>query len=155
MGQTTGASLAVPPAVRAEHAELHRVLNQARHESGPVGEAAAAVAKLLHRHFLVEEQVALPSLGALKLLSEGGLPDDVDAVIALSQKLKDQLPGMIAEHHRIVKALDSLVAAARATGQREYVSFAEQLAVHAALEEEVLYPAAILVGIYLKLVTQR
>jgi hypothetical protein len=132
--QTAGP--AVPAAMRAEHTELHRVLNRARREPGPVGEAAAEVAKLLHRHFLVEEQVALPCLSVLKVLAEGGIPDDAAEAIALAQRLKDELPRMAAEH-------------------REYLEFAEHLMVHAELEEEVLYPAAILAGNYLKLVTQR
>jgi len=41
--------------------------------------------------------------------------------------------------------------AAETEGDERYIRFAAELMVHAQLEEEVLYPAAILVGEYLKL----
>lgn len=40
--------------------------------------------------------------------------------------------------------------AARAEGHPEHVHFAEKLVLHAKTEEEVLYPATILLGEYLK-----
>ena len=53
---------------------------------------------------------------------------------------------MLAEHERIVGALAKLRAAARAAGAVEYERFAEALVLHAQTEEQVLYPAAILIG---------
>jgi hypothetical protein len=53
---------------------------------------------------------------------------------------------MLAEHRRIVDALDKLRAAARAAGRLEHERFAEALVLHAQTEEQVLYPAAILAG---------
>lgn len=47
-------------------------------------------------------------------------------------------------------ALARLRAAARAAGQAEYASFADALVLHAQTEEQVLYPAAILVGEYVE-----
>ena len=58
---------------------------------------------------------------------------------------------MLQEHRAIVGALEGLVKAAKAENKLEYVHFAEKLMLHAQNEEEVLYPAAILVGEYLKL----
>jgi hypothetical protein len=57
---------------------------------------------------------------------------------------------MLAEHQEIVAALRSLTAAAQEERQRVVVEFAEKLMLHAQTEEEVLYPAAILVGRHLK-----
>jgi hypothetical protein len=51
----------------------------------------------------------------------------------------------------VVAALKNLIAAAEAEKKPEYARFAEKLMLHAQTEEEVLYPAAILVGEYLKL----
>jgi hypothetical protein len=42
--------------------------------------------------------------------------------------------------------VDGLRAAARADGSTAYEQLADQLALHAQTEEEVLYPAAVLVG---------
>jgi hypothetical protein len=47
--------------------------------------------------------------------------------------------------------LQTLVNAAKEEKKIEYVRFAEKLTLHAQTEEEVLYPAAILIGEHLKL----
>jgi hypothetical protein len=53
---------------------------------------------------------------------------------------------MLAEHQAIVAALNELREAAARTGRSEIVAFAEALVEHARTEEEVMYPAAVLVG---------
>jgi hypothetical protein len=58
---------------------------------------------------------------------------------------------MLDEHRQIVGALDKLRSAAREAGRPEYEAFSEALILHAQTEEQVLYPAAILVGDYLAL----
>jgi hypothetical protein len=72
-------------------------------------------------------------------------------VLALADRLEAELPGMLAEHQQIMAALGDLVAAANAEKRPKYAHFAEKLMSHASTEEEVLYPAALLVGRYLKL----
>jgi hypothetical protein len=58
---------------------------------------------------------------------------------------------MLAEHKAIVGALRKLLQAATAEGHAGFASFAQKLILHAQTEEEILYPASILVGEYLKL----
>ena len=58
---------------------------------------------------------------------------------------------MLEEHEAVVAALKNLIAAAEADGRPEYARFAQKLMLHAQTEEEVLYPAAILIGKHLKL----
>jgi hypothetical protein len=53
---------------------------------------------------------------------------------------------MLAEHKEIVAALAKLVDAAKAENKPDVVHFADKLMLHAQTEEQVLYPAAILVG---------
>ncbi len=67
-------------------------------------------------------------------------------VLALTDRLKEDLPQMLAEHQAIVVALEKLSAAAKNAGMTEYVEFARMLELHARTEEEVMYPAAVLVG---------
>ena len=62
------------------------------------------------------------------------------------------MPQMIAEHRQIAELLRQFAKDAEAEGKPEYVAVAEELIVHAQLEEEVLYPAAVLVGAYAALV---
>ena len=53
---------------------------------------------------------------------------------------------MLEEHKRIRAATEKLPAAARDEKAAMHEQFAEALASHARTEEEILYPAAILVG---------
>jgi hypothetical protein len=141
----------IPRPLKVEHEELHAMLRKATKEPGEVGEAAAAVAKLMHPHFVREEEFALPPLGLLRSLSEGKVASEMHEVLTLTDKLKAELGQMLAEHKLIVAALDKLSASATKAGKMEYVDFAKALMLHAQTEEEVAYPAAILIGEYVRL----
>lgn len=138
----------IPQPLKAEHDALHAELVQATRAGGRTGEAARAVASALHPHFLKEEDYALPPLGLLARVARGEQVsgEEARAAIAMASRLKQELPHMLEEHGRIVAALDALAEAARAEGHPAYVGFAEKLVLHARTEEEVLYPAAILLG---------
>jgi hypothetical protein len=136
----------IPKPLQAEHEEVHASLVRATKEPGAVGEAAREVARLLHPHFVREEQFALPPLALLAELARSGVMPGMAEVLPMTRRLKAELPAMLAEHEQIVAALGKLRAAARASGLGEYERFAEALVLHAQTEEQVLYPAAILVG---------
>ncbi|HEY6023585.1 MAG TPA: hemerythrin domain-containing protein [Pseudolabrys sp.] len=142
----------IPPALKAEHEELHAELARATKAGGRTGEAAKAVAKLMHPHFIKEEEYALPPLGLLEGLSKGKIESGMADALKMTDKLEAELPQMLAEHKAIVQALESLVGAAKAENKPDYVHFAEKLMAHARTEEEVSYPTALLVGRYLKAV---
>jgi hypothetical protein len=141
----------IPKPLKTEHAELHADLVDATRAGGRVGEAAKEVAKRLHPHFVREEQFAMPPLGLLAALAKGAVAAGMADVLALTDRLEAELPAMLAEHKDIVAALGDLVAAAKAENKPKHASFAEKLMLHARTEEEVLYPAALLVGRYVKL----
>jgi len=141
----------IPEPLKREHEELHEQLRKATREGGAVGEAAKALAKLMHPHFVKEDEYALPPLGLLPLLAKGSVTPDMTAVLKLTDTLKQELGEMLAEHKTIVAALQVLAEAARRENKPEYVAFAEKLILHAQTEEEVMYPAALLIGEYLKL----
>jgi hypothetical protein len=143
-----------PPSLKAEHDELHGELARAARSGGRTGEAATAVARLMHPHFVKEEEYALPPLGLLSALSSGKIDAEMAAVLPLTDKLARELPQMLAEHKAIVAALERLIAAATAEAKPEYAHFAEKLMAHARAEEEVAYPAALLVGRYIRAVLQ-
>lgn len=142
----------IPPSLKAEHEELHAELARATRAGGRSGEAANAVAKLMHPHFVKEEEYALPPLGLLTALSRGQIESGMAEVIKMTDKLEAELPHMLAEHKDIVAALETLVEAAKAENKLDYVRFAEKLMAHARTEEEVSYPTALLIGRYLKAV---
>ena len=141
----------IPESLKAEHVELHEDLARAIKAGGKTAEAARAVEDVLHPHFLKEEEYALPPLGLLSSLAEGNVSPEMRTVIAMSDKLKADLPHMLQEHRAIVATLEKLSAAAKMEGKTEHALFAQKLMMHARNEEEVLYPATILVGEYLKM----
>jgi len=61
------------------------------------------------------------------------------------------MPGMLAEHRDIHAAAKQRRETGIAAGNDAAVAFAERLITHARQEEEVLYPAAILVGDVLRM----
>ena len=71
---------------------------------------------------------------------------DVSAVLAMTDSLRRELPRMLEEHARIRAAVDALRLAASTEQNPKVRQLADQLALHAQTEEEVLYPAAVLVG---------
>lgn len=148
-------ALGTPRSVEVEHEELHAELVKATKAGGKTAEAARAVAKLLHQHFVKEEEYAMPLLGLLAPLAEGKAIPEAKKAIDLAEKLKAELPQMLEEHRAIVAALKHLADAAKEEGKERYIHFAEKLMLHAQAEEEVMYPAAILVGECLKLKPKR
>ncbi len=136
----------IPRSVQVEHAEIHGTLEEATRRGGAVGEAATRLAEVLHPHFVREEEIALPPLALLAPLAAGEAFGDMSEVLALTDALKAELPRMLEEHVVIRAAVENLRAAARAKGAVEEELLAEKLALHALTEEEVLYPAAIVVG---------
>lgn len=145
------AQFEIPEVMRVEHTALHEALEEAAHAPGPVGEAAKAVARVLDPHFVREEQIALPPLGLLARLAEGDVTREMEAVLPLTDSLKLELPGMLEEHRAIHAALENLARVAREEGQPEYARLAEEIMLHARTEEQVTYPAALLVGEYIRL----
>ena len=142
----TAAMTSIPRSVQIEHHAIHSALEDAMKEPGGVGLAARALAKVLHPHFVREEEIALPPLGYLASLASGEMPQQAAEILAMTDALRHELPRMLEEHKQIRLAVDGLRDAAHAERAPRYEQLADQLALHAQTEEEVLYPAAVLVG---------
>ena len=137
---------AIPQSLRTEHEEIHTALEAATRAPGRVGAAAKELAAVLGPHFERENQIALPPLGLLAPLSRGETPAGLPEVLAMTDALRKELPRMLEEHARIRSATLKLRTAAREEKASVHEHFAERLAAHAQTEEEILYPAAVLVG---------
>lgn len=148
---TLSAKFQIPAPLKSEHDELHSALVRATKELGKLGAAAKAVEKVLRSHLAKEEQFALAPMGLLPKLARGEVTSDMEEVLVLIDRLEHELPGMLEDHQQIVSALKLLLAAARSQDKVEYAEFAEQLIRHVQTEEQVLYPAAILAGRYIRL----
>ena len=140
----------IPLSIAAEHKELNGQLESAIKSGGRTGEAARIVAERLHLHFQKEEEYALPPLGLLAPLAQGRVSEDMRATIALCDEMKAELPQMLNDHKHIALLLDELESVARNENKPSVVEFSERLRLHAQTEEEIMYPAAILIGEILK-----
>ena len=140
----------IPQAMQAEHDELHSRLARLTGAGGRTGEAAKAVAKVLHAHFVKENEYALPPLSLLVPLSLGKFDPAMADVLKLTDRLAADMSAMLGEHRSIAAALKALAEAASAESKPEGVQFADMLNAHAQMEEQVTYPTVLLIGLYVK-----
>ena len=142
--------LAMPDSLRAEHEDLRADLELAIRMGGRIGEAARALESLLRPHFRKEDNNVLLALGLLQSVAQGKIAPAMREVVVMANRLKTELPEMLAEHGEIRRALERLGQEATKEGRPQIAYFAAKLLHHARMEEEVLYPAAIVLGEYLK-----
>jgi hemerythrin superfamily protein len=64
----------------------------------------------------------------------------------MTDSLRREMPRMLRDHVAIRAATQRLATVAQEEGQPMVVRFVDKLTVHARTEEEILYPAAIVVG---------
>jgi hypothetical protein len=129
-----------------EHEELHSELAKATKIRGSIGDAAKKVAEVLHPHFERENELALPVIGVARELAEGQTSPDFPRALELYEKFKGEYVKMLQEHGEIVKALDKLENAAKAHKKKGVIDFARKLKLHAKIEEELTYPAVLMIG---------
>ncbi len=141
----------VPLSIKKEHDELLENLHKITSNKDSTGRAAKKLYNLMQHHFNEEEDYVLPPLGLLPQLSSGEIPEQSKNVITLTEKLKSQLSHMSAEHQLITAFLDEMKQADTNRQYPEIIEFEKEVHKHAKIEEEVLFPASILVGDYLKL----
>lgn len=138
----------IPTPLQQEHEALNDALRRATQAGGEVGDAAKHLAEVMHPHFVKEDEVALPPLGLLGALSSGEFNAEMTEVLALTDRLEAELPAMLEEHKVIVAALQRLQVAAS-----DIAAFTKELIQHARTEEDVMYPAAVLVGRHVRLLS--
>ena len=140
----------IPTPLVQEHEALYSRLVLTTKVPGPVGRVADKLAKLMDPHFTKEELFALPPLVLLPALAGGQFSPERSGVLELTDQLEIDLPSMLAEHQKIFGVLQELLAAGEAAGDTGTCEFAGQLMHHATVEEQVFYPAALLVGHWVK-----
>jgi iron-sulfur cluster repair protein YtfE (RIC family) len=140
----------IPESVREEHEEIFSGFRKLSKENSRTGKAVRELLKALEPHFEKEDEVAMPLLGAVARISKGQTGKGLEQVILLQERLANELDTMVAEH----KTIGSYVASAEEAAEDEKNSMALSmlgaLEHHAKMEEEVLYPAAMLAGIAAK-----
>lgn len=140
----------IPTSIKNGHKNLSSELNVIINIGGEIGEKAKTLNYIMSLHFQKEEEYALPPLGFLLALSEENWEIDSTAAIEMADRLKSKLSELKKDHENILVALHNL----KIVGDQEnnpYVKqFVKDLKLHAAIEDQVLYPTTILIGNYLK-----
>lgn len=142
--------LKIPQSILTEHEELHEDLAAALKAGGKTGDAARAVMKIVQPHMAREEEYVAPALALLGPVSAGHYADEMATYVPRIALLRAELPRMLREHGLMVEALRSLMQAAVEEKLPAFARVAQRLIAHAQQEEEILYPAALLVGDALK-----
>ena len=133
-----------------EHERLRQELVKATTVGGDTAGAARAVLEVLVPHMLLEEEFAIPPLRLLPRLARGEFSEDMQLILPKTERMKAELPRMLRDHELIIEALRRLLQAAVKEHYDGYAGFAQKLIHHAQQEEEVFYPATIMVGEYIK-----
>lgn len=141
---------ATPTSIKKEHEYLLDLIRQLSTNEDSAGKAASKILVTMEHHFSEEENYVLPPLGILPLLAAGKLPSNPDSIITLTKKFESNAAHMIAEHQLIKAYVDEWINADGAN-RNEILFFTNELEAHARLEEEILFPTAILIGNFLQL----
>lgn len=149
-GMGLARALEAPSSLAEEHQELNEWVARAMKLPGRVGSAARALAEALSVHVAKEEAFVLPPLGLISSLAQGRVDDGSERAVELTEQLQEAMPEMLAEHRVIAERAQALGAAAEAEHLPDYARLAETLLLHIRTEEQVIYPAALLVGAFLK-----
>jgi hypothetical protein len=147
--------LEIPDVLRREHRELHLRLQSATVLTSPLGEAARKLAGILQGHLLREEQFAFPLLSLLPHLIDGKVGEEMAVAIPIAERLRGELRRLRDDHVAMFSALEAFAEAAREEKREDYRRLAYDLIEHSRTEEAILYPAALLVGDYVRLSLER
>ena len=141
--------LSAPSSIESEHEEIWQLLTMVQRLSGKTGSIAESLATDLKMHIDKEESLALPLLGILLDIVNDKLPSATAKRAAETYaKFKKEYPGMLHGHKHLWKILDRLKKTGEEEGHLTAIRFAEKLLKHSREEEEVLYPAALLAGMF-------
>lgn len=139
-----------PEALLHGHVNLFNDIKSIVSLGGDLGKNAKLLADVSRPHFKREEEYALPPLSLLSALSEGNWKFETSAAIEMAERLQAKLVEMKEEHCMILKMLEKLKVLAQKEKNQKIKQFVDDLKLHIDIEEQVLYPATIFIGEYLK-----
>jgi hypothetical protein len=143
----------VPSGIKKEHESLLQQIQALAAYQDSTGVRARKLQELMIHHFKEEETYVLPQLGLLDALTRDEMPEETQKIIQLSEQFRSQRTHISAEHQMIKAHLGEMAIAAKSDSH--YINtFLKEIERHAALEEEVFFPASILVGDYITMKSQ-
>jgi hypothetical protein len=145
------AEFKIPEPLKINQNQLCVALERAILSGGKTGKAARELRKVLQPHLLNEEEDLLQTLGLLVPLAQGDISLAMGSVPLKTEHLKARRFEIMREHAVIIEAAHKVLRAARSEKKLSLVAFTDRLLLRAWTDEVVFYPAAIIIGEYLKL----
>lgn len=138
--------LDIPEALTLEHEELQAKLTKAAAKPGRIGKAAERVALLCRAHFAKEEETIFRAFGWLHALASDRARPEMAAEAQMVVQLGAQQDAL-SKHHRLIDAaIEKLLEQGREDEDNEVVELAVRLRDHEKIEDEVTYPAVLLIA---------
>lgn len=138
--------LTSPRSLDEEHDELISRLRDSAKEKSETGRAVAELMDVLEPHFEKEQKIVMPLLGSVSDLVSGEKVSNLNEIATAQIPLLKEYQSMFEEHGRVRKLILKAEKAASREEKRDVIDLLEGLAHHARIEEEVLYPCALLAG---------
>jgi hypothetical protein len=133
-----------------EHAETQRAIQRASEFPGELGATAQSLLDALEPHMDQEHRFGLAMLELLPAIARGDVTADMAQWLPAADALRAELEALKREHRRIAMLAGEMSRAAWAQQRPQYAETAQRLVRHMRLEEEVLYPASLVAGDYLR-----
>jgi hypothetical protein len=141
----------VPQSLKLEHDAVIDELAQLASRADSVGIVAGKALPIMKAHFAKETEFVFPPLGLLPTLAAGRqITSDMRAAIAMTERAKAAEQDLWNEHVQITSLMNDIIAASKSGSDQLIVNFATRVAAHSLNEIEVLLPAAIVIGDYLR-----
>lgn len=141
----------VPASILLQHQSLLNQIKSFTSFQDSTGRVASRLEEIMLHHFQEEERYVLPPLGLLPELTKGKMPTESDQILQLTDEFRTQFDHMSAEHQFITALVDELTTAAALENHEGISEFVKDLKAHASAEEEIYFPAALLIGDFLKM----
>jgi hemerythrin-like domain-containing protein len=138
--------LASPKSLDEEHEELMNSFKEYSKQKGETGKTISELLEVLEPHFEKEQRVVMPLLGSVSQLVSGERIPNLSEIASAQAPLLEEYEGMFEEHKVVRELIVKAEKAARSEGNEDAVELLEGLDHHARVEEEVLYPSALLAG---------
>jgi hypothetical protein len=140
----------IPPSLAAEHAETMDRLQLLAARPGEVGAVARKALDVFRQHAERERDYIMPPLTLLPQLAEGKVTPDMAWALAMADRVKADREKIFEEHTMVTDIANALLAAGQRAHDAEAVEFAKAAVTDSLNDIEILEPAVVMIGDYLR-----
>lgn len=141
--------LETPQSLQLDHEILLSKLNQIASTNTKSAPNAKNVADTFRAHFRREEKTVLPQLSLLMTIVEGKWNIDTEEALLKNNILLKEFQELKGEHQKILDAAKEMIKVSMEEKNQEAKDIAEEIILHIKIEEEVSYPAILVINKYL------